>query len=992
MKTIKSLFNRKIILTIFCLLLFGYCQCSNAIVQLKFVACTKDSDNYTSSTFKYPDDKEKLISFLQSHIVKTAEIGYLNPPLPGQEQQGQELPEQELNEVLDILTGVDSQVHHIIFENRMAVQLGILAFKLNIQTGVIEHLAEILAKDNRLDELELASCTLDAKKVKPIAEALSKNRRLKKLNLSGNYIGNEGAEAIAEALKEGAVLTELNLSGNYIGDEGAEAIAEALEEGTVLAELDLAFNQIHDKGAGRLAEAILTHPTLFKLNIMANEIGAGGLKSFIPVVSENTHLTHFDFNDEPRQQYMKKAVTMLLKALVANNLVLQSTGSLLLVGGPCWVRYHIQDPESQIMERLFERNRLLAQYRKELMGNVGLALACGLHPRLGTDSCINNVSQLIVKEIYQDYIKDDDEGFYCIAQNILKATPEELKNMGFNEKTLEHIRLIREAHKKLMHKLWEEGWITVYRKILTRLGMNKNERKDEMNREAQEVTEERGGSQSAQEENKMDVDDETATTAVPQDFAMIDAGEQHGESAVDQEVTIRAGQQAVPQTIQQLQERVASFTTRLNNLRELRDQQISRESENNSSAAESPALIALRQVIREEEQLLENLQHELELAEHQLPSHDLGGQEQAVHKRLPPQPLSTEERESKRPRLGNALWPQQPAQAQQGQHPAPLHRPFLPLYHAQHPNAWQGQQPVKAQQGQQPAPLHLPRPLPYLPYVLQYQNAHQGGRPVSLQTPPLFLNAQQGRQRVQFPLPLPPPQRRPQELQAQQGQQVSSTQPQPMQILQQPQPQTAEPALSAISNTGGSATSSNGSNQQGSSFKPAGDKLTISPVPNKSGDNVDRSGDPALSSNLPNSKQDPSNLYPGYDLELFLKLQEQARLLLLGEISGSQDVRQTVDYIKQQASNLSSEEYRKELMNILRIVEEGLSDPLPSPRENNYGFDNHQFKPDKYERLVDKGKIDTRLKIHFKKPTRGKIYLEEEPKLQFDNSFWFGII
>ena len=54
---------------------------------------------------------------------------------------------------------------------------------------------------------------------------------MRSLNLNDNYVGEEGALALAEALAKNTAIRELQLKGNEMGDKGVKAICDAMKVG-----------------------------------------------------------------------------------------------------------------------------------------------------------------------------------------------------------------------------------------------------------------------------------------------------------------------------------------------------------------------------------------------------------------------------------------------------------------------------------------------------------------------------------------------------------------------------------------------------------------------------------------------------------------------------------------------------------------------------------------------------------------------------------------
>ena len=124
----------------------------------------------------------------------------------------------------------------------------------------------------------------DASGAVALAEALATNTVLRELDLYDNHLGSEGGTALATLLAANSTLTSLSLAGvggfsnaGGVGPEGGEAIAEALKVNVALEVLDLSLNQLDGEAAKALADALYTNTTLRKLEVQLNQLGSGAL-------------------------------------------------------------------------------------------------------------------------------------------------------------------------------------------------------------------------------------------------------------------------------------------------------------------------------------------------------------------------------------------------------------------------------------------------------------------------------------------------------------------------------------------------------------------------------------------------------------------------------------------------------------------------------------------------------------------------------------------
>lgn len=153
-------------------------------------------------------------------------------------------------------------------------------------------LANALAKNPVLEELNLDRSRFGDEGAKSIASALSKNTHLKKLHLNNCNLTDEGAKALAEGLAQNSSLETVAVYGNEIGDEGAIAFADALGKNKTLKRLTLDYNRIGEQGAIAIADKLQHHP-LKGLGLGSNCLGDEGAVAIAKAGGELESLTLF---------------------------------------------------------------------------------------------------------------------------------------------------------------------------------------------------------------------------------------------------------------------------------------------------------------------------------------------------------------------------------------------------------------------------------------------------------------------------------------------------------------------------------------------------------------------------------------------------------------------------------------------------------------------------------------------------------------------------
>ena len=171
--------------------------------------------------------------------------------------------------------GLDTLAKHLCKNSTLkTLNLGVndVGFKSESPSN-FTGMAEMLAINDKLEELDLSCNPLGSAGVTWIAKALESNKGVKHLELKDTDCGDEGVAALAKMLGVNKTLESLYLCSRYfdgssmqnnIGDEGATALADVLKKhNSSLKVLRLKQNmKITHKGLRKLAEAVLKNKAL----------------------------------------------------------------------------------------------------------------------------------------------------------------------------------------------------------------------------------------------------------------------------------------------------------------------------------------------------------------------------------------------------------------------------------------------------------------------------------------------------------------------------------------------------------------------------------------------------------------------------------------------------------------------------------------------------------------------------------------------------------
>lgn len=144
----------------------------------------------------------------------------------------------------------------------------------------IKKMCKGLHENTVLQELDISHNSIGGRGASAVAQVLANgNSELRILNLFGNFIGIEGARFIAEALAKNTSLEDIDLGLNRMRPKGVFAIAQAMKQNRTLKVLRLKQNFINDKTAMELCDVLCQQASLEKLCIAGNKVKDAVLNS-----------------------------------------------------------------------------------------------------------------------------------------------------------------------------------------------------------------------------------------------------------------------------------------------------------------------------------------------------------------------------------------------------------------------------------------------------------------------------------------------------------------------------------------------------------------------------------------------------------------------------------------------------------------------------------------------------------------------------------------
>ncbi|XP_053964938.1 uncharacterized protein LOC128867593 [Anastrepha ludens] len=147
--------------------------------------------------------------------------------------------------------------------------------RIPLDTTKIAHIVSSLTWQNKLEELEMQKCELQARDMELISEYLeTPASKMRKLNFAYNIIGPDGAEYLFRALVLSNTLTSLNIGGNNLGTHGGRTVAKYLSACYFLIHLNITWNGICPDAMNLILTAIKKPVKLHRLEIFGNRFDA----------------------------------------------------------------------------------------------------------------------------------------------------------------------------------------------------------------------------------------------------------------------------------------------------------------------------------------------------------------------------------------------------------------------------------------------------------------------------------------------------------------------------------------------------------------------------------------------------------------------------------------------------------------------------------------------------------------------------------------------
>lgn len=114
-----------------------------------------------------------------------------------------------------------------------------------IELRVLQTIVDgISSHSSTIRHLKLSACHIKIPGVEILANLIAMNAPLQDLDLSFNDSDTKGAEALAKSLRQNTNLTSLNIRQNGIGPEGGMALAEVLKDNYTLKQLVISDNKL----------------------------------------------------------------------------------------------------------------------------------------------------------------------------------------------------------------------------------------------------------------------------------------------------------------------------------------------------------------------------------------------------------------------------------------------------------------------------------------------------------------------------------------------------------------------------------------------------------------------------------------------------------------------------------------------------------------------------------------------------------------------------
>jgi len=188
----------------------------------------------------------------------------------------------------DLLRSEDTILEHVLKHCQFLSNMDLSGNE--ITPSSIQGLAQGLAANHSLENLNLGYNLLRFKQSVHLWNSLKSNSKLQSLNLENCSIGVSEITEIGRVLAINKSLVSLCLSENPITCSGVKALCSGLRVNRTLKKIYLASTQIKKIGAIVFAGTVESHPTLEEINISENKLGPVGGIAFANVIRKTQSL------------------------------------------------------------------------------------------------------------------------------------------------------------------------------------------------------------------------------------------------------------------------------------------------------------------------------------------------------------------------------------------------------------------------------------------------------------------------------------------------------------------------------------------------------------------------------------------------------------------------------------------------------------------------------------------------------------------------------
>eukprot|EP01063_Lacrimia_lanifica_P024059 TRINITY_DN32028_c0_g1_i1.p1 TRINITY_DN32028_c0_g1~~TRINITY_DN32028_c0_g1_i1.p1 ORF type:complete len:405 (+),score=167.86 TRINITY_DN32028_c0_g1_i1:68-1216(+) len=159
---------------------------------------------------------------------------------------------------------------------------------------VAQHLAEMLRKNDVIQELDLSRSLISDSQLNSMLSAMVANDGLRSLHLCANKLSQDGGSDVAKLLARRHDILHVDLSSNDLATAGATAIAAALRANQGITSLNLSFCGIGEAGLVALADALKYNTSLVSLFLWGNSWTPKAAKVFYAIRQRLSELYDFD--------------------------------------------------------------------------------------------------------------------------------------------------------------------------------------------------------------------------------------------------------------------------------------------------------------------------------------------------------------------------------------------------------------------------------------------------------------------------------------------------------------------------------------------------------------------------------------------------------------------------------------------------------------------------------------------------------------------------